>query len=185
MIIYLALLRGINVGGKNKIKMADLKQMFEALGLNKVETYIQSGNIIFESSGTADKLRTVIENEILKTFGFSVIVIIRTATELEQIIRQCPFSQEDIAAAEAANTEGESLYVSLLTEPPRAEKKECLNSYQSAEDEFQIKDRDVYLLLRHSIRNSKLANNLQKLEVPSTTRNWKTMNRLYSIVKAR
>lgn len=185
MIIYLALLRGINVGGKNKIKMADLKQMFETLGFDKVETYIQSGNIIFESTETADKLQTVITNEILKTFGFSISVIIRTATELERIIRGCPFSQEEIAAAESANTEGESLYVSLLTETPPAERKESLNTYRSTEDEFQIKDRDVYLLLRHSIRNSKLANNLQKLEVPSTTRNWKTMNKLYTIVKTR
>jgi uncharacterized protein (DUF1697 family) len=87
--------------------------------------------------------------------------------------------------AELANIEGESLYVSLLPNAPLQEKIERLNSYQSVNDKFHIKNRDIYLLLRHSIRNSKLSNNLQKLEIPSTTRNWKTMNKLCSLVKAR
>jgi uncharacterized protein (DUF1697 family) len=185
MIIYIALLRGINVGGKNMIKMADLKQMFEALGLCRVETYIQSGNIIFESEENEDTLRVMIENAITKLNGSSITVILRTDTELEQIIQDCPFSEEEIVDAELANIEGESLYVSLLPNAPLQEKIGRLNSFQSVNDKFHIKNRDIYLLLRHSIRNSKLANNLQKLEIPSTTRNWKTMNKLCSLVKAR
>ncbi|NPV91053.1 MAG: DUF1697 domain-containing protein [Firmicutes bacterium] len=185
MTIYIALLRGINVGGKNKIKMTDLKRMFEAIGLSRVETYIQSGNVLFESSEKEDILRKKIENEIETIFGFSVVVVLRTAAELEQIIRHCPFSEEEVTEAELSNSEGESLYVSLLTQAPSPEKTERLNAFRSEGDEYRIKNRDMYLLFRHSIRNSKLANNLQKLDVPATTRNWKKINKLYALAKAR
>lgn len=185
MAIYIALLRGINVGGKNKIKMADLKSMFESIGLNRVETYIQSGNVLFESSEKEDILRNKIEYEIETILGFSVVVVLRTAAELEQIIQDCPFSDKEVAEAESSNSEGESLYVSLLTDAPLQEKMEYLNNFKSIDDDYRIRNRDIYLLFRHSVRNSKLANNLQKLDVPATVRNWKTINKLHVLVKAR
>jgi uncharacterized protein (DUF1697 family) len=91
MNLYIALLRGINVGGKNRIKMADLKHMFESLGLSRVETYIQSGNVLFESNKEEDILQREIEHEFATIFGFSVVVVLRTVTELGKIIRDCPF----------------------------------------------------------------------------------------------
>jgi uncharacterized protein (DUF1697 family) len=185
MTIYIALLRGINVGGKNMIKMADLKRIFETLGLSQLETYIQSGNILFESAENEDTLREKIQKEIEKAYGFSVAVVLRTSEELVQIIEDCPFTKDEIIQAEMANTEGESLYVSLLTHAPEQEYKDKLDSYRSENDEFQMMNRDIYILLRHSIRNSKLANNLPKLDVAATTRNWKTMNKLYELVKVR
>lgn len=183
MTIYIALLRGINVGGKNIIKMADLKQMFEAMGFCKVKTYIQSGNVLFKSNEDEELLRKKIEHEIEVTFGFSVIVILRTAAELEQIIENCPFSKDAILEAELSS-EGESLYVSLLTHTPSQEKIEYLKAYKSEKEEYQIKGREVFLLFRHSIRKSKLANNLHKLDVPATVRNWKTINKLAVLAKA-
>ncbi len=183
MTIYIALLRGINVGGKNIIKMASLKQMFEAMGFCEVKTYIQSGNVLFKSNEEEELLRKKIEHEIEVTFGFSVIVILRTSAELEQIIENCPFSEDAILEAESSS-EGESLYASLLTHTPSQEKIECLKSYKSEKEEYQIKGREVFLLFRHSIRKSKLANNLHKLDVPATVRNWKTINKLAVLAKA-
>lgn len=183
--IFIALLRGINVGGKNRIKMADLKRMFESIGLNRVETYIQSGNIIFESDEKEATLQKKIEHELETNFGFSAITVLRTTDELERLIRDCPFSEAEITKAESMNSEGESLYVDLLTKAPVEGKAGCLNTFRSKDDEFVIKNRDIYLLLRHSIRNSKLANNLQKLEVPGTVRNWKTIHKLHALTKTR
>jgi uncharacterized protein (DUF1697 family) len=177
MTIYIALLRGINVGGKNRIKMADLKQVFEAIGLCEVQTYIQSGNVLFKSNEKEEELRKKMEQAIEKTFGFPVSVILRTADELENIISNCPFSEEEVLEAEVSS-EVESLYVSLMANAPQQEKLEVLKAYSSENDKYMIKGREVFLLFKHSIRNSKLANNLQKLEVPATVRNWKTINKL-------
>lgn len=160
-----------------------MKRVFESIGLIHVETYIQSGNVIFESNENEDTLRKKIEYEIETNFEFSTVVVLRTAAGLEQLIRDCPFSEEEVT--EASNPEGESLYVSLLAQAPSREKIESLNAFRSESDEFRIKNRDIYLLLHHSIRNSKLANNLQKLDVPATTRNWKTIGKLYTLAKAR
>lgn len=183
MSVYIALLRGINVGGKNIIKMADLKRTFEAIGLSQVQTYIQSGNVLFVSDEEEEPLRKRIEHEIETVFGLAVTVVLRTAAELEDIIRNCPFSEEEISEAESSS-EGERLYVSLMTQVPSQEGIERLDSYRSESDEYRIEGREVYLLFRHSIRNSKLANNLQKLDVPATVRNWKTISKLEALAKA-
>lgn len=181
--VYIALLRGINVGGKNMIKMADLKHTFEALSLGRVQTYIQSGNVLFESDEEEKTLRNRIEREIEAVFGFSVTVVLRTAAELKQVIGNCPFSKEAVAEAEALS-KVESLYVSFLIEEPSQERIERLNAYRSENDECRIIGREVYLLFRNSIRNSKLANNLEKLNVPATVRNWKTINKLAVLAEA-
>jgi uncharacterized protein (DUF1697 family) len=183
MTIYIAFLRGINVGGKNKIKMADLKNIFKSIGLNKCETYIQSGNVLFESNEKEDILQKKIQDEIERATGFTIAVILRTAAELELIIRNCPFSKEEITKSELSDTEAESFYVSLLTHAPMQEKIGYLNTEKNESDEYRIKNRDIYLLFQHGIRNSGLANNLQKLDIPSTIRNWKTINKLYSLAK--
>ena len=101
----------------------------------------------------------------------------RTAEELERIIECCPFSEDAISEAESSS-EGESLYVSLLQDVPLEEGINKLSAYKSENEDFLIDGQEVYLLFRQSIRNSKLANNLQKLGVPSTVRNWKTLNKL-------
>jgi uncharacterized protein (DUF1697 family) len=183
MTIYIALLRGINVGGKNMIKMAELKDTFEAMGLSRVQTYIQSGNVLFESDEEEEPLRKHIEHEIEVNFGFSVTVVLRTAEELKRIAANCPFSEEEVSEAEASS-EGESLYVSFLLEELSREGIERLKAFESESDKYRIEDREIFLLFRHSIRNSKLANNLQKLEVPATVRNWKTVNKLVALASA-
>jgi uncharacterized protein (DUF1697 family) len=181
MTIYIALLRGINVGGKNKIKMADLKSMFEGIGMCRVKTYIQSGNVLFETDEEEESLRQKLEQEIEATCGFSVSVILRTSEELKKVAENCPFSQDKIAEA-IATAEGESLYVSFLQTEPSKEGIERLEAYKSETEEYKIVDRDMYLLFPQSILKSKLANNLHKLDVPVTVRNWKTVNKLVSLV---
>jgi uncharacterized protein (DUF1697 family) len=181
MTTFIALLRGINVGGKNKIKMADLKSMFEAIGMSRVKTYIQSGNVLFESNQEEEAIRQKLEKEIEVTFGFSIKVILRTSQELKKVAENCPFSQDEIAAAEAT-AEGESLYVSFLLQEPSEEGIKRIEAYKSETEEYKIVDRDMYLLFPQSILKSKLANNLQKLDVPVTVRNWKTVNKLVSLV---
>lgn len=176
MTIYIAFLRGINVGGHNMIKMAELKQLFETMGFSNVKTYIQSGNVLFESGEKADHLVQRIEQEIKAVFGFSITVVLRTSTELEQIIKNCPFAPNTLS-------EGESIHVSLLIAPPSQEGIEKLASSYNDIDEYQIVDQEVYQLFHQSIRNSKLSINLQKLGVAATARNWKTMNKLNEIAK--
>jgi uncharacterized protein (DUF1697 family) len=177
MTTYIALLRGINVGGKNIIKMVDLKGAFESLGLCEVKTYIQSGNVLFKSNEVEESLRKRIEEEIEAVFGFSVPVILRTFEELKGIISNCPFSKEEITQAESLS-ETESLYVGILSHAPLQEKKDLLNVYKNESDDYRIVGREVFLLFSNSIRNSKLATNLNKLDVEVTVRNWKTINKL-------
>lgn len=183
MTIYIALLRRINVGGKNRIKMVDLRQAMKTIGLNNVQTYIQSGNILFESEEGTEALQKQIESEIEKVFGFSVNVVMRTATELERIIESLPFSEKEISEAETSSV-GESLYVSLLQDVPLQKKINQLSSFGNENEEYRVEGREIYLLFRQSIRNSKLANHLQKLDVPATVRNWKTLNKVNALAKA-
>ncbi|BEG98930.1 DUF1697 domain-containing protein [Bacteroides sedimenti] len=182
MNIYIALLRGINVGGKNMIKMPELKKALEAIGLNAVQTYIQSGNVIFESDEEEATLQVIIENKIEAAFGFPVKVVLRMLAELEKMILDCPFSKDEISEAESLSDK-ECLYVALLSTVPQKDKTEYLNAYRSDSDDYRIIGRDVYLLFRNSISKSKLANNLQKLDETVTIRNWKTLNKLVLLAK--
>ncbi|MEL7606649.1 MAG: DUF1697 domain-containing protein [Sedimentibacter saalensis] len=184
MTVYIALLRGINVGGKNIIKMADLKRVFESIGLFEVKTYIQSGNVLFKSNESEEFLCNKIEHEIEAVFfSIPVKVILRTSMELEQIISNCPFSKDEVTESETLS-EVESLYVALLTHNPLKENIECIDVYRSESDKYHIVGRNIYLLFHRSIRNSKLANNLYKLNVPTTVRNWKTLSKLSALAKS-
>ncbi|MBS4198133.1 DUF1697 domain-containing protein [Bacillus sp. FJAT-49732] len=182
MTIYIALLRGINVGGHNKIKMADLRSSLEQLGLQNIKTYIQSGNILFESSEPEETLQKKIHNKIEEGYGINSSVIIRTAEELQQIVSQCPFSDQMISEA-STSSKGECLHVALLPKAPSKFNSDKLLTYTHEKELCVINGRDVYLLFYDSIRNSKLANNLKKLEVPATVRNWKTLTKLSLMVE--
>jgi uncharacterized protein (DUF1697 family) len=177
MTVYIALLRGINVSGHNKIKMAELKIALDKMGLNKVQTYIQSGNVLFESMEAAELLRERIEGEIKSVFGFSITVILRTANELEQIIANCPFAADSLS-------EGESIQVSVLTEALSQKQIDILSTKLSKVDDYQIMGLTIYFLFRQKILDSQLAKNLQKLGNAVTSRNWNTINKLAALAKA-
>jgi uncharacterized protein (DUF1697 family) len=173
---YIALLRGINVGGHKLIKMADLKAMFESLGFANVRTFIQSGNVLFETKENGKQLRPKIQKEIKATFGFDVAVVIRTAAEMKKIIESSPFPADSLV-------EGESLYVALLGGTPTPDAIETLLECRSDVDDFRLVGGEVYILLRQSSRQSLFSNSFleRKLGVPATTRNWQTMTRLAAL----
>lgn len=197
MTVYLAFLRGINVGGKNSIRMADLKRTFLSLGFRNAETFIQSGNVLFETADAAVPffgettvpeeavLRRRIESAVEADFGVRTGVVLRTAEEIDSLVSGCPFSKGEISEAEAANTDGESFYAALFSEPLIPEQIRRMESYSGEADVMRILDRDVYLLFRHSIRYSKLARVTQDLDMPSTIRNWKTILKLQALARGR
>ncbi|MDB4896774.1 MAG: hypothetical protein JWN15_3036, partial [Firmicutes bacterium] len=141
MTIYIALLRGINVSGHNLIKMTELKRMFDAMGFARVQTFIQSGNVLFATDDDAGSLCARIEQEITTVFGLTVPVVLRTAAELERIIRDCPFRADALA-------EGENIYVTLLADQPAPERITQMLSVPGGIDEFRIIGRELYLLYR-------------------------------------
>jgi uncharacterized protein (DUF1697 family) len=176
MAIYILLLRGINVGGNNIIKMSELKGKLETMGFGRVQTYIQSGNVVFESEEGADVLRPRIEQEIMKTFGLSVNVVLRTAADWSRIIENNPYAEVDLAA-------GWSVHLALMTQAPSQEGIEKLLSCEIGVDEYHIDGEEVYVLFRQSILDSKLAKHLSKLGVSMTMRNWNTVNKLNAMIE--
>ncbi|WP_342772966.1 DUF1697 domain-containing protein [Paenibacillus zeisoli] len=174
--IYIALLRGINVGGRNKIKMADLRAVLENRGLKQVKTYIQSGNVLFESDKEESTLVPEIEEEIHTSFGIELKVMLRSSEEFKDLVTNSPFAGRELS-------DGESLYVSLLGEPLTGDQVQKLEQCEQADDEFAVIGRDVYFLFRQSILDSKLGDALNKLKIPSTSRNWNTMNKLNALAQ--
>ncbi|MDO7907718.1 DUF1697 domain-containing protein [Paenibacillus sp. JX-17] len=177
MIRYLVLLRGINVGGRHVVKMAELKSLLADLGMSHVQTYIQSGNVILDSELAEEELGSLLEQQLQLRFGFEIPVILRTVGEWHGIIERCPFSLEEAEDIRAASGK-ESLYISFLEKFPAEEALQVLLSYKTDEEEVQLIGRELYLLVRKGISDSKLANQLQVLQVTATTRNWKTVEKL-------
>ncbi|HEY7343502.1 MAG TPA: DUF1697 domain-containing protein [Ktedonobacterales bacterium] len=178
MTTYIALLRGINVGGHRLIKMANLKAMFEAMGFGAVQTYIQSGNVVFRADEAEAPLRQRIEQRIAATFGFPVTVTLRTHDALARVITACPFAPDALA-------EGEHLYVALLAETPTSTGIERLLASKTEPDEFRVVGREVYLLYRQNMRATQLTNNMleSRLGIQATSRNWRTLTTLAAMGK--
>ena len=177
MTLYIALLRGINVGGHKVIKMAELKRVFESIGLKQVKTYIQSGNIVFESEEDINFLKDRIQTEIKNEFDFDVPVMLRTYGEFINIIKQCPYEVHSLL-------EGESVHVAFLANVLSEEESSQLLTFKSELEDCYIDEKVVYLFFKNSIRNSKLMNQFQKLHTPATVRNWRTVNKLKAIVES-
>ena len=171
----IAILRGINVGGKRKILMADLKSMCEKLELKNVKTYIQSGNLIFNSDRQNSDLENDLEKAILENFGFEVPVIVRTEKELESAINNNPFFDKD--------SDIKQLHLTFLKEKPCQENVDKIITYNYEPDEFKIKDKDTFIFCSGKYHQSKLTNNFfeKQLMVGATTRNWKTVMKLLEL----
>ena len=185
MMTYVALLRGVNVGAHNRIKMDDLKDALSGIGLARIETYIQSGNIVFGSELGEEELGKAIRRAIADRFGCSVDLALRSATEMRALVDGLPFSPEEVARAEAENVEGESLYACLLSAPPEEGKRVLLSARAGEGERVSVRGRDVYLLLSRGIRNSKCAAAVQKLDPCATVRNWNTIQKLAGLSDGR
>ena len=171
---YISILRGINVSGQKKIIMADLVKLYEDLGFTDVKTYIQSGNVVFNSTKKVSNSLLVkqIETKINEIYGFQVPVIIRTVDELSKIIASNPFKNET----------SENLYITFLSNLPNSNHLENLTELNYLLDEFIVIEKEIYLNVS-SYGTTKLSNSFfeNKLKVTATTRNWNTVNKLLAI----
>lgn len=174
MNIYIALLRGINVGGQKKVPMVELCELLLRAGFKNVKTYIQSGNVIFQSSEeNIQKLEHEIRSAILKHFGFEVPVLVKTPTDFQNILKNCPFPDE-----QKVNS-----YFVLLFSKPREEAVEAVKSISYPNETFVITDACVYLYCATGYGKAKLNNNVleRKLKTTATARNYKTMIKLLAL----
>jgi len=171
---YIAFLRGINVGGKKKVLMAELRDLLTDFGLKNVKTYIQSGNIIFNSEDKETiKLEEEISNIIQLHFGFDVPVLVKTYQELEQIFYACPFSEE----------KKQKSYFSLLYSVPNEAIQDDISKMDYQNDLVEITQKCVYLYPALGYGKSKYNNNFfeRKLKVTATARNYKTLVKLLEL----
>ena len=174
---YIAMLRGINVSGHKIIRMEQLRASFGDLGFANVKTYVQSGNIVFETpddstAGVSKK----IEQKIQRDFGFSVPVFLRTSKELEQTVRHNPFLKDPAI-------DQSKLHVTFLLEAPSKAALAQLQPLAAKQEQFRIIGRDIYLYCPDGYGNTKLSNTAieKKLSIGATTRNWKTVNTLLAM----
>jgi len=174
----IAILRGINVGGKRKILMADLKLLFQNLGFSNISSYIQSGNVIFiDDNGLNDlDIAKQIEHAITAKYKFDVPVIIRSSKEIAKAVKKNPFykkNAEDIS----------QLHLTFLNEKPTKENLTKIESYNYEPDKFVIIGKEVFIFCADKYHQSKLTNNFfeKKLKVSATTRNWKTVLKLVEL----
>lgn len=169
---YVAFLRGINVGGRTSIKMEKLREVFDSLGFKNVKTYIQSGNVIFETVKTDDnKLAAKIEEAVEREF-FKTPVMVRSIDEIKDAIENNPFAGEEF--------EDKLFHVVFLSEKLSDEKVEILLSNNRETEKFAVRNREVYCLLRDGVADSLLGKKYidNKLKTPATARNWRTMNKI-------
>ncbi len=176
---YIALLRGINVSGQKKIKMADLRACLETLPFSDITTYIQSGNIVFKSAIlSVAKLEKQIHELILKDFGFEVPVLIKTHQELKVAFENNPFAKD-------ASKDPNKFYIVFLKEKPLAANIALLKTYDYSPEAYILDERIIYFYAANGAGNAKMSNNFfeKKLKVQATTRNWKTTHKLVTLSK--
>ena len=169
---YAALLRGVNVAGKNPVPMKALAALFEKSGAREVATYIQSGNVVFSAAPPlAKKLPALLEKGIQAEFGCSSPVVLRSHDELKQISDHNPFADDDHAR----------LLVMFLQQDPRGMEK--LDPRRSPPDRFAVRGREIYLHCPNGFGRSKLSNDYfdRTLGTVSTARNWRTVLKLLEL----
>ena len=174
---YVALLRGINVGGHKAVKMDRLRKAFEALGFEHVTTYVQSGNVVFNASTQASgNLSKKIEEKVLREFAISVSVIVKTSEEVSEVVRNNPFLRE-------RGIDPSKLHVTFLSHAPEKNALKMLDAIAANPDQFRSSGKEIYLYCPNGYGKTKLSNNaLEKvLSVRATTRNWKTLNQLHEM----
>ena len=173
MPVAICMLRGINVGGHNSIKMESLRAMCESLGLRGAQTYVQSGNVVFKTSERdLDQLARRIETKIEQTYGFRATVIIRSSSELKAVIGKNPF-------ASRRGIDPSKLLITFLATQPAREVRDKMLGLQADPEELKIEGREVYAYLPNGIGQSKLPAVLERtLKTSGTGRNWNTVTKL-------
>ncbi|MGW8730329.1 DUF1697 domain-containing protein [Streptomyces sp. NPDC055808] len=179
---YAALLRGINVGGKKKVPMAELRKLLEGLGHGQVKTYLNSGNAVFTSaSGDQDAIAAGLEAAIEKHFGFGVDCMVRGGPYLRSVLDVCPFPAEELA--------GKQLHATFFSGPPvTAERFASLDPAAYLPEEFRLGDQVLYLYAPEGLGTSQLAAALSRPAllkgISATSRNWNTVKALVELTEA-
>ena len=176
---YIALIRGINVGGK-AMPMAALRALFAKLGYGDAKTYIQSGNVVFTASGRdGTKIAEALEAAIAKTFGYEAAVIVRGSEAWRGLLKANPYAKRKLA-------EGERLFITFLEEPPAKAAAEALEAVKDPKDEVKVRGSEAFLLVRGSYGEANLSNAFieKKLGVRATTRNLPTVLKLLEMAEA-
>lgn len=174
---HVALLRGINVGGKNKLPMKDLMALVTELGATEVKTYIQSGNVVFSASATlARGMSTVLADAIEAQLGLTVPVVVRTAAQMQAVVEGNPFL--------AAGLDPKTLHVGFLASKPSKAKVAALDPERSPPDAFEVRGQEIFLHFPNGVARTKLTNAYldRTLGTTSTVRNWKTVNKLHEML---
>jgi uncharacterized protein (DUF1697 family) len=175
---YIALFRGINVGGKNALPMKELVAVLEDLGAQNVKTYIQSGNAVFVSPDKdASRLSNMISREIKQRRGFEPHVLLLDLEDVERAIRKNPFPE--------ASADPKALHAGFLASAPEEPDLETLESLKTNGERFCLIDKVFYLHAPEGIGRSKLAASAENLlGVPMTDRNWKTVCKIWEMAKS-
>jgi len=174
---FVALLRGINVGGKNILPMSEFRELLATLGCDDVATYIQSGNAVFRHHKSTTELSELISEAVRSRFGLQVPVVVRTANEFAAIVAANPF------AAEAA--EPKFLSVWFLGERAANANTQRMDEIACDSETFLLTDSAFYLHAPEGFGRSKLASNVEKcLAVPATARNWRTVGKIGALLDA-
>jgi len=177
MPVYIALLRGINIGPHKRVKMDKLRASCEGLGFGKVKTFIQSGNVVFQATKIASAaISKKLEERILKDFGFSVDVLSRTREEMGKIIQNNPLLKE-------RGIDPARLHVAFLSYAPTAEAVKKLESLTIKTDKVCVAGKELYFYFPNGVSGSSLWKHPldRVLTVPVTMRNWNTVNALYQM----
>lgn len=175
--VYVALLRGVNVGGKNALPMAELREALRSLGARRVETYLQSGNAVFRRAGDAGELPRRLAEAIRARRGFTPQVLLLGREELGALLAANPFPE--------AEAEPKTLHLYVLEAPPAAPDLEALRRLARPSERFRLVGRAFYLHAPEGVGRSKLAAQAERrLGVSATARNWRTMAALLALARA-
>jgi uncharacterized protein (DUF1697 family) len=175
--VVVALLRGINLGPKRRVAMADLRALLQAAGFEDVRTHLQSGNVVLETAEPPDAAARIIEERIAERVGFDVDVIVRTTEELEDVVAHSPFA--DVA------TDGSRHFVVFLPSEPDAAVLQELAEQDFDPDQFGARGREIYAWCPNGMRDSKLMRALAdpRLAPTGTVRNWNTVTKLLALAR--
>ena len=166
---WVALLRGINLGARNKVPMAELRRVLEDAGFEEVRTYIQSGNVLFTAGGERDVVRRKAERAIEGAFGFSAPVALRTGEEIRKVVAARPFGKDT-----------SKMHVSFLLAKPKPAAARAVHALDVAPDEVKVVGESVFIRLPNGVQGAKLGGALleKTIGVPGTMRTFKTVSKL-------
>ena len=179
MAVVISMLRGVNVGGHNRIKMDALRALYEPLGARDIQTYVQSGNVVFRTKRrNLELLSKKIEDRIERRFGFRPDLIIRTPSDLRKVVAGNPF-------AARREIDPSRLLVTFLAKDPGAEIRQKILEIKIGPEEMHSSGREIYVYFPNGVGHSKMPGGLieKTLKTPGTARNWNTVRELLEMAE--